>query len=171
MLDLGGNIGLFALDTFTEFPEASVTSVEPDPRNLRILHMARAANASKDWAIVGAAASTSAGSLMLEIGDYADTKVSDTGSTEVTSIDVLPMMRDVDLIKIDIEGSEWPILADPRMADVQAPIAMEWHDAGAPTQPAHAAAVSALRAVGFMTQGEEFGYDHGFIWAWRPSSA
>ena len=27
-------------------------------------------------------------------------------------MDVLPQLKDADLVKIDIEGAEWPILAD-----------------------------------------------------------
>ena len=39
---------------------------------------------------------------------------------DVQAVDVFPHFADADLIKIDIEGAEWAILADPRFADVSA---------------------------------------------------
>lgn len=168
VLDLGGNVGMFALFAFSRLPGARVTSVEPDPRNLRVLRSTRAANPGKYWTIIDAAAGVAGGTLMLEFfGDYAQTRVSESGTTAVRCLDVLPLMQTADLIKIDIEGSEWPVLADPRFAEVKAPMVIEWHEFGCRSLPALEAAERAFHDAGFVTRGEYGGLDTGQMWAWR----
>ena len=42
-------------------------------------------------------------------------------------------MAEADLVKIDIEGGEWPILTDPRFAQLPTPaLVIEYHPAGCP---------------------------------------
>ena len=142
VLDLGGNIGLFALRMFELFPRAEVTSYEPDPVNLQALERCAAANRMLAWRIVPAAAGTTDGDAEF-ISDFALGQLSSVaaefgghtgyeqwlppersyargGATTVRVRDVLPDMLDTDLLKTDIEGAEWDILEDPRFAQTNA---------------------------------------------------
>ncbi len=83
----------------------------------------------------------------------------------VPTIDLFPYLRRADLAKIDIEGAEWPILADPRLADLSSlVIVFEYHRVGAPSLPARDAADGILRAAGFATSDGSSNYwGHGIL--------
>jgi hypothetical protein len=54
-------------------------------------------------------------------------------STTVPVRDVFPYMQECDLLKIDIEGGEWGLLADPRFASTSAKaLVMEVHPEARP---------------------------------------
>ncbi len=86
-------------------------------------------------------------------------------------VDVFPLLRGltIDLLKIDIEGAEWAILADPRFAAIEVPVVMlEYHPHGAPTGDPKDDAQRALRSAGYETlpmHGEPDGT--GIVWALR----
>ena len=70
---------------------------------------------------------------------------------------------------MDIEGGEWPILNDPRLAELRArAIVLEWHAVGCPEPDARAAALARLATAGYvgLHESEDFGY-RGLVWAWR----
>ena len=51
----------------------------------------------------------------------------------VKSLDVFPYLAESDFVKMDIEGSEWQLIADRRFADVPAAVlVVEWHSEGCP---------------------------------------
>jgi hypothetical protein len=84
---------------------------------------------------------------------------------------VLPEIAGVDLLKIDTEGGEWPILADPRFA--AAPprvVVLEYHPEGAPGPDPRGAVLDYLSRAGLTATASIFqradGY--GMLWAWRP---
>jgi hypothetical protein len=90
----------------------------------------------------------------------------------VPALDVFPFLEDVDLLKIDIEGAEWPILADPRFgAGVAKTLALEYHPYGSPEPDARALALRLLREAGYETKVSDFRLPpgHGMLWAWRPA--
>ena len=61
-------------------------------------------------------------------------------------------------LKIDIEGSEWRLLEDPRFAGLRfLATILEWHPAGAPTGDPRTAAHDALQNAGFTTRDVEGG--------------
>jgi hypothetical protein len=81
-------------------------------------------------------------------------------------------MHDADLLKMDIEGSEWPILADKRMRDLKSLVlVMEFHKAGCPSPPSAAAARSLLERAGFEVDlvAENY-WGHGLMWAHKTSA-
>jgi Methyltransferase FkbM domain len=83
---------------------------------------------------------------------------------------VLPLIADADLLKIDIEGSEWPILADSRFKTLSArAVVLEYHPQGAPGPDPAAAAAGLLRAAAFAV-GKPFDVrgHAGVMWAWKP---
>jgi FkbM family methyltransferase len=168
VLDLGGNIGLFALDCLRGYPLARVTCVEADPENISILRACAHLNPQARWTIIAAAASIQNGTVMFAAGNFADSAVSAYGTVSVPSIDVFPLLTDVDFVKMDIEGSEWPIVMDQRFESITAPvIVIEWHVRQAPAvRDPHALMLSRLNAAGYETAGSGTA-DHGTIWGWK----
>jgi FkbM family methyltransferase len=180
IMDLGGNVGMFALHAFGQWPAARVSSYEPDPANAAVLERSVAANALADrWTLVTAAAGAAPGTVRFAAGqDALSHAVEDgdgAGAGEVRDAitvpveDVLPQMAGADLVKIDIEGGEWAILDDPRFA--QAPpriVVLEYHPRGCPGPDPHAAVRAAMDAAG-LTHADIWRRDdgHGMLWAWR----
>ena len=172
VLDVGGNIGLFATFARDRWPGTRVVSIEPDPDNLEILRL----NASQgsDLEVVGACASTHDGTLRFVAGQEAGSHVADGApgqdTIEVPCVDVFRLAESADLIKMDIEGSEWDILADPRLATVPAKaLVMEWHDLLCPHANPRAAAREALQRAGFTIVADRVSFPEvGMIWAVRP---
>ena len=170
ILDLGANIGLFAAYCRERWPDAPITAVEPDPENLELL---RATAAAAKVVVVPACAATHEGTVRFVAGEFAESHVAAEGSGEDTielpSVDAFRFVQAADLVKIDIEGSEWGILADPRFEELGAEaVAMEWHDIGCPHPDPRAAAHGALERAGFEVLCENRPLaSNGTIWALR----
>jgi len=175
VLDLGGNVGLFGAFALEHYDVAQLTSFEPDPHNLPVLRRCRAANPGAPWHIVEACAGTRAGELQFASGHHADSRVLAEATDDaiaVAAIDVFPFLADADFVKIDIEGSEWDLLDDERFRSIPARVVvMEWHAAGCLVADPHETVVEALREAGFSVEGEDHGYPHGTVWAWRTGMA
>ena len=71
-----------------------------------------------------------------------------------------------DLVKLDVEGSEWPLLRDARLAALDArALILEWHGGAGAGEDAK----RALEAAGFEVQLDELLVPgSGLLWAWRP---
>jgi FkbM family methyltransferase len=175
ILDLGGNIGLFGAFAFGRFAVQKMTSLEPDPDNADLLERTIAANHASDrWHLERVAASNAPGSMRFLHGRFADSRraEADEGGIEVESVDLFSLDHHVDLLKMDIEGGEWTILGDPRLADLQARIlVMEWHWRSAPRADAHGAALALLKDAGYeihLDRVDPPSGHTGVIWASRP---
>lgn len=184
--DLGANIGLFGAFAFGRWPVAHMTAIEPHPDNAVLLALTIDANELKGrWALTEACAAATGGKLPFTFVHFSDSRVSvsssDHGRGEgahlqlVESIDVFPLLNEIDLVKIDIEGGEWDLLSDPRLARLSATaIALEYHPHLAPGPDARAEAIGALKRAGYEVQ--PVSHDprgHGMLWASRvarPSS-
>lgn len=172
VLDLGANIGLFALYAFGRWPGAEIVSFEPDPANLPLLRRNAEANGDARWTIVPACAAITDGSVPFLSGHFAISRRptnGETPSTAVPAVDVYPHLALADLVKMDIEGGEWPILFDDRFASLRAAaIVLEYHQWGCPSDDPAGAARQALERAGFTVgpvRQEEPG--SGTLWAWR----
>jgi FkbM family methyltransferase len=171
VLDVGGNIGLFATFARDSWPGAHVVSIEPDPDNLEILRL----NAAKgsDLEVVAACASNRDGTLRFVAGQEAGSHVANGDSSNdtiaVPCVDVFRLADSADLIKIDIEGSEWDILDDPRLGSIPAKaLVMEWHDLLCPHDDPRAAARAALERAGFTIIVDRVSFPEvGMVWAVR----
>jgi FkbM family methyltransferase len=177
IVDLGANIGLFGAFALGRWPGAQITAVEPDPWNLEIHRLTVAANPAAQWRLEGAAAANEAGKVPFATGGFNASAVIDRrdGTSEhaptVPAIDVLPLMADADLIKMDIEGSEWALLDDPRFAALRpAVLVIEHHAHLCPGDDPRAAAFESLAAAGYemleapLPPGACPG--QGMFWAW-----
>jgi FkbM family methyltransferase len=118
VLDLGANVGYVSAVFLSLFPSAFVLAVEPDPANLAICRRTLAPYTGRAKLVEGAVWH-SPGQLVLSRGTFGDgrewaTEVRPAGDGEVASVtawDIPSLLKmcpegDVDLLKIDIEGSE-----------------------------------------------------------------
>jgi FkbM family methyltransferase len=186
IIDLGANIGLFGAYAFGRWPDAAVRSFEPDPTNAGLLTRLIAANRlQRRWSVAEVAVANQTGELSFSAGLFADSHIELASGAEaaldpaersgvgdvitVQAVDVFEQDHDVDLMKIDIEGGEWAILTDPRLAGLGADVlVLEWHAHGCPEPDAHASAIRLLRAAGYERTDEiECGRNNGLLWAWR----
>jgi FkbM family methyltransferase len=155
ILDLGGYVGLFGLYMRELFPDADVVSLEPDPYNARLMKRCIERNhLGERWRVVEACAATRDGTVdftsnfsLSRMAAESNNGIEEmrrriTGAfpfmegaallesedLRVASRDVFPFLANADLVKIDIEGAEWEILADPRLADLEAvALVLEYH--------------------------------------------
>jgi FkbM family methyltransferase len=178
ILDVGANIGLFGVFARGRWPQARITAFEPDPDNFRVLDLTVRANQRQgDWDDVPAAVSNAVGELSFVPSHGAKSHLapsSDDGQTIVVpAVDFFDQIGDgVDLVKMDIEGGEWEILADARLADAAVKvIRLEWHTLLCPEQDARAAAIDLLYRGGFpqVVDGDRQHARNGVLWAWREA--
>jgi FkbM family methyltransferase len=169
VLDVGANIGLFGLFIYGRYPDARVISVEPDRGNAALLERCISANRLGDrWTTVVACASTGPGVIRFRSGLFCDSHIDPDGDP-VPAVDLFDLADEIDLLKMDIEGGEWPIIDDPRWREVDAKaILLEWHSDASPHPDARAWLFSSLITAGFTVQpclGEAA--NCGRLWAWR----
>lgn len=139
VLDVGAHIGLFSLWLLKEYPQAQVLSVEADPRTYDILtrNVAAARATGARWDALNAAAwdkdgrelrfSGTGPTMSHRINGSGETIVK--GVTLTTLLDRLVARGDpIDLMKIDIEGSEEAFLcAHPDVSRRVRNIVVELH--------------------------------------------
>lgn len=171
VLDLGGHTGYFARWALERWPVSEVVSVEPDAANADVLARNLAAVGDDRWRLVRAAAATEDGRASFAGGRGAASGLATGGEDEVRTVDALPLLAACDLAKIDIEGGEWGLLADPRFCDhAPAMMVLEYHSTDGVDEPA-ARARRALTACGYEVRdghGEELP-GVGVLWARKPS--
>jgi FkbM family methyltransferase len=167
-VDLGAHIGLFGAHILSRYPNGSLTSIEADPDNAALLRRTAAAS-GRSWRVIEAAATTTNGRVGFAAGRFAESRIDPTG-TEVVALDVFDLLADCDLAKVDIEGGEWSLLADPRFAGLRCAVVLEWHPHDCPSRDPEAAAKRGLESAGFSVasvSGAPPGV--GMIWGWREA--
>jgi FkbM family methyltransferase len=176
VVDLGGHVGYFGAHIRSRYPEARITAFEPDPESAGLLERAIAENDAGDsWSVIRACALNRDDVVDFAPGQNCLSRLeasSDRGTIRVPAVDVLPKLAGADFVKLDIEGSEWPILEDPRFAalDVRAAV-LEYHPHMAPEPDARAAAARLLESAGFETAPIFHAPEgHGMMWAWRRAT-
>jgi len=175
ILDLGANIGLFTLWGNQHFPNARIVAVEPDLENVALLRQNIELNDVQEQVeVIVAAAGVAEGTTRIESGRAQLSRVLDrgedaAGAVETKVIDALPLVTSSDLVKIDIEGSEWDILRDSRLAGTSPRVLlMEWHKRGSNAMSPWLLAEALLTTAGFQVRHEPIvSTEYGFLWAWR----
>ena len=168
VVDLGANIGLFGVFLRDLHPGVPIVAFEPDPENVALLRR------NVDCEVVQACAGVADGLVPFIGGQQDQSRIAagatEEGATFVPVVDVFPYLEGADLVKIDIQGGEWDLLADPRLASsgVKA-IFVEYHaymcpDPAAPRETAE----RLLEQAGYA---HELVFDDpdgfGMLWAWR----
>jgi FkbM family methyltransferase len=179
IVDLGANVGLFGAYVLAIAPRARVIGYEPDPGNAVICRKTLGwAIAAGSYRLVEAAAGTAAGSASFTAAMGGRSHLGHDGGGQAVVVgveDVLELLAEADLAKIDIEGGEWPLLEDPRLrAAGPKAIALEYHPLGCPRDDAGEAARALLADAGYRLvdpprpfKDEEFTEGMGMLWAIR----
>jgi FkbM family methyltransferase len=162
-VDLGANIGLFGLRLLAHRPDARIIALEPDQQNAAVLRATISSSGSDGWSLVQACAATADGTVLFRQGQFLESRIADEGDA-VRAVDVFPLLATADLIKIDIEGAERPILEDERFATLDAHVLyLEYH-------PPHPREVITrlITAAGYTIEPfEERLPGVGELWAWK----
>ena len=174
IVDLGGHVGVFGVWARGRWPGCRITSVEADAENARVCSRTIEVNgAEPDWTLVRAAASNREGTVEFAGGQRAQSRIQmGAGHPVIRTVDTLGLMADADVVKIDIEGAEWEILADARFREIPAiAVTLEYHPHLAPGPDARSEALSLLAGAGFVHSAvEEMPGGLGMAWAWREDA-
>lgn len=166
VLDLGGNIGFFEVHAQEQLALGSVIAFEPDPANGDVWERVRDANRA-DWSIVRACAANENGTAMFKTGAHNFSRIDDSGEVPVETVDVFPYIANADLVKMNIEGSEWAILHDPRLLEVSPIWIVEYHRIANPTEEIHKLARAVFEDCGYATRLSAKTNGNGLLWAWK----
>lgn len=179
VVDLGANVGLFGVYLLGRYPHAQLVGFEPDPSNLPVLRECIRRNGLEaKWTVVDAAVGPEDGRVSFVGGLGGQSYVAPAAteaSQEVRILDVFPHLEGADLVKIDIEGSEWPLLADPRLGSSGiGAVVMEYHSMLCPAPNAKSEARRLLEEAGFTVHfppddpnpDDEPFWGGGVVWAW-----
>jgi FkbM family methyltransferase len=134
IIDIGANVGAFAIAARTRFPMATIHCYEPNPDLEKFLAVQAFATRSKVF--------------MVGVGKEAGSFAIDNRQNEILGHDSVMMMNFnksgnipivpfqncldniggyADLVKLDCEGSEWVITSDPKPFKRVRFVAMEYH--------------------------------------------
>jgi FkbM family methyltransferase len=166
VLDLGANIGFFEVFTHDRLPIGRVVCFEPDPANGAVLERVREANGG-DWEIVPACAANQDGRALFNTGRKNFSRIGSAGDTEIATVDVFPRIAEADLVKMNIEGSEWDILHDPRFADTSTCWIVEYHHIASPNPDIHGLVRTLFEHAGYTVRLATKSEDNGLLWAWK----
>jgi len=146
ILDIGANVGAFALWALHRWPLARITCYEPHPDNFALLQK----NLPRGPTLVPVAVWHSHGQMFLHDGLFncGEASLVDVGgsapSGQLVPVIAASSLPRCDILKIDTEGAELPILQSyPHLPRATA-IMLEWHS------PADRAAIAGiLQHAGF----------------------
>ena len=146
IVDAGANIGIFAIFAASRCPNARIFSLEPFPSTFRAL----SANVDRNnlqlrvRALPVGLGATGGTSAMLDESDSTAIKIVDAalvshGSIELVSVVTLmdfmaeQKLAEIDFLKVDIEGSEWPVvlLSPPELWQKIRHLQLEYHSVNA----------------------------------------
>lgn len=143
ILDLGANIGMASLYFLTRWPQASLTAFEPNPRAFTLLtrNLSPAAFPAAEIQVEASALSTAEGTVEFTVpvenptAVYASISQRAAGgqTTERVTVPTVDARRlfaaPVDLVKLDIEGHEYPVLEHSLpAADTVRSVIIEFHE-------------------------------------------
>ncbi len=122
-----------------------------------------------DWEIVRACAANSDGVAMFKSGHHNFSRIERDGDFAVPTVDVFPYVGAADLVKMNIEGSEWEILEDPRLSETDCAWIVEYHRIRNPDEDITALATSLFQRAGYRTRVAMEHGGNGLIWAWKAT--
>jgi FkbM family methyltransferase len=178
VVDLGANIGLFTIRAAKLARRGLVLAVEPDPDNYSLLtthlHQAGIDNVVTDKVAVGKHAGTGR-LLRVTFGTHTMAEDSWSGADQLDNTDeslevpCVPLAElldrhqidQVDLLKMDIEGSEWDVMEStpPALWSRIRRVVLEYHDV---IHPKSAEFISGrLNELGYRVSRDPRGEQHG----------
>lgn len=132
IVDLGAHVGFSCLYWANKYPHSSILAFEPHPIHSEILleHVALNAISHRVDVRRGAAGIALGEAVLSDAGSSSSIVKGRLKGIRVPVYDVFSEIssRPIDILKIDIEGSEYPLLSDRRFATLDvALIVLEWH--------------------------------------------
>lgn len=166
ILDLGSNVGFFALAARARFPRATIHAYEPNPRTLPYLRDNVAGGGIRVFA---EAVGDRDGSV--EIVDRGDSNLARTSASPSGAVPLIPLSRAVDrlgvvvdLAKIDCEGAEWDMFRDTAGWKAIRNLRMEYHLWG---RHEYQEVKERLAQLGFTVTRHNSSGEWGTVWASR----
>lgn len=169
VVDAGANIGAFSLFALTQAPEARLIAIEPAPDSCqRIRALLEEHGVAQRCTLYETALGANQGETTIQLNagsQFRRTGVAGHAVSMRTLESLIPPDATVDLLKIDVEGAEYDIVATAgnRLLHRIERIIMEYH----PVAPAENA-VNPLLQSGFrVTRRQDDGAGYGLIWLTR----
>lgn len=169
IVDAGANIGAFSLYALRAAPESVVIAVEPAPDTCQRMRSMLCANGLESRCeLHEAALGESRGETTIQLdvaSQFRQTGVSGHRVTMTTLDSLIPAGVTVDLLKMDIEGAEYGVLAAASSATLRQirRIVLEFHP-----QDSATAALDPLIASGFkLTRYQDDCAGYGLAWLAR----
>lgn len=168
IVDLGANVGFSCLYWLTQYPHAQLVALEPHPGHFAQCRSNIAANdlLSRVELTRAAAGVAPQEIAMSDAGTSSAVLPGNAAGIAAPMLDIFAMLSDrvVDILKLDIEGGEYPILGDPRFATLRPRcVVMEWHGTAADRAWCLARfAELAYETVELFDNGS-----YGMLWAFR----
>jgi FkbM family methyltransferase len=175
IVDLGANVGMSCLYWLAAYWRAKVIAFEPHPRHVAQCRINLERNGFLSRATVHAAAAGAANSRawISDAGAASQVGTVPDSGYEIEVIDIFPLLagRRIDILKIDIEGSEYELLQDSRFGelDIRA-IIMEWHSRKDRPE-GYAWCRERLRELGFQLYPVFEQETYGMMWAYQKRVA
>ncbi len=163
ILDVGGNIGLFSLWAWQNFPDSHIFVFEPNREVFSCL--VNNVSGLPVTARLAALGASSGFASMPKAASSRETVAVRNSSGDIPMISLNEAVGlaggSVDLLKLDCEGAEWEILQDLKAFDAIGSIRMEYHlTGGKTTGDLEAFAARAGYRVSHVIQHEY----HGIAW-------
>jgi FkbM family methyltransferase len=175
VVDTGGNVGYAALWFLTEFPGSRVTVFEPLPSHVAQIEKHLTGNGLRDRAeVIAAAADTADGTAVFQDAGPESRPADDGEGVPVALVDWFERLPagTIDVLKMDIEGGEIPLLDDPRFPAVAARtriFVLEWHKATSDRGGRDWCAARMQQAGFTVTDGAQYYGAAGILWGTRPA--
>jgi FkbM family methyltransferase len=162
IIDAGANIGTFTLYALLNAPESRVIAIEPAPDTCeRLRKVIHEHGFSSRCVIYQAALGPQDGSTTMDLRSESQFRSTGGGNTSVPVFTLDSIVQDaaVDLLKLDIEGSEYSILAPapPRCLKHIQRITMEYHPNGSPGDITPPVERAGLKCVSLRDDGGGYG--------------
>jgi FkbM family methyltransferase len=173
IVDIGANVGHSLVYWANLYPESKLIAFEPHPEHLLMVYKNLQHNSLLNRVhVVGSAASNKNAKSFLTNNENESIVVDDyqAGVFQIKVRDLFEEIENetVDLLKMDIEGGEYPILADPRFEKLDARmIVLEWHNT--PEVPNGLEwCKNRLVSLGYQVTAGKLTYPTaGILWAWK----
>jgi FkbM family methyltransferase len=138
IVDLGANTGLASIYFSTQYPNARIIAVEPEHSNFELL--VRNTRNYPNIEAINMAMWSNDGEVRIATGVGQDPdadkwgyRTVQSGGVAVAGISMRKLMTmkglsSIDLLKVDIEGAEVELFADPKWMDLVGLLLIEFHD-------------------------------------------
>jgi FkbM family methyltransferase len=173
IVDIGANVGMSLVLWLTKYPNARIIAFEPHPVHRSQIRRNVSLNCGNDRVeTVEAGAGSSNRKIFLSDCGAGSTATASAEGIETRVEDIFTRLQGthIDLLKIDAEGAQYELLADPRMASLDfSTMVIEWHhvsDLCGRTQ-----CIQYLRDIECDVIELERHDDHGILWVTKRRCA